>query len=124
MRGVGLVLVTACGQPPIERVLGVSEQVLDVQIRAVVGGLHPPVHPWGTPLLPHAVLGNPHRPWQPIGERDVAHVVGELRARGPGVLAVSGHDSTPWTFEARQRAFGAGYRTMRVGDELRISGTG
>ena len=121
VRGFGLVLLTGCGHPPMERILGVTEMVLDVPIGAVVGGLHLPVHPWGTPLLPQAVLGNPHWPWQPIGERDATEVIEQIRGRGPRVVALSGHDSTPWTFEAFQQAFGDGYRTMRVGSELRIS---
>lgn len=121
VRGFGLVLLTGCGHPPMERILGVTEQVLDVPIRAVVGGLHLPVHPWGTPLVPQAVLGNPHWPWQPIGERDANEVIEQIRTRGPRIVALSGHDSTPWTFEAFRAAFGDGYRTMRVGSELRIS---
>ena len=48
-------------------------------------------------------------------------MIEQIRARGPRVVARSGHDSTPWTFAAFQRAFGDGYRTMRVGSELRIS---
>ncbi|MCZ2857482.1 MBL fold metallo-hydrolase [Blastococcus sp. VKM Ac-2987] len=121
VRGFGLVVLTGCGHPPMERILGVTEQVLDVPIRAVVGGLHLPVHPWGTPFVPQAVLGNPHWPWQPIGERDAADVIEQIGARGPRVVALSGHDSTPWTFDAFRQAFGDGYRTMRVGSELRIS---
>lgn len=124
VRGFGLVVLTGCGHPPIERILGLTEQVLDVPIRAVVGGLHLPVHPLGTPLIPQALLGNPHWPWRPVGERDVAHVIEEVRTRGPRVVALSSHDSTPWTFEALGRAFGDGYRTMRVGDELRIGADG
>jgi hypothetical protein len=58
----------------------VTEQVLDVPIWAVVGGLHLPVHAARTPLVPQAVLGNPHTPWQPI--------------------------STPWTYDAFRRRFG------------------
>lgn len=118
VRGFGLVVVTGCGHPPIERILGLTERVLDVPVRAVVGGLHLPVHAWGTPLVPQAVLGNPHWPWQPIGESDAAHVIEELRARGPRLVALSGHDSTPWTFAAFERAFGDRYRTLRVGEPL------
>ena len=74
--------------------------------------------------MPQAVLGNPHWPWQPIGERDAHEVIEQIRARGPRVVALSGHDSTPWTFEAFRSAFGDGYSTMRVGTELRSAPTG
>jgi len=121
VRGFGLVLITGCGHPPIERMLGVAEHVLDVPIRAVVGGLHLPVHAAGTPLVPQAVLGNPHPPWRPIGERDAAHVLDEIEARGPRLIALSGHDSTPWTYDAFARRFGDRYRTLRAGEELKIS---
>lgn len=121
VRGVGLVLISGCGHPPIERILGITEQVLDVPIQAVVGGLHLPVHAAGTPLVPQAVLGNPYPPWRPIGERDVAHVLDEIEARGPKVIALSGHDSTPWTYDAFARRFGARYRTLRVGEQLTIN---
>jgi hypothetical protein len=36
------------------------------------------------------------------------------------MIAVSSHDSTPWTFGAFERSFGELYRTLRVGDELLI----
>jgi 7,8-dihydropterin-6-yl-methyl-4-(beta-D-ribofuranosyl)aminobenzene 5'-phosphate synthase len=119
--GFGLVLISGCGHPRIEQILGVTERVLDVPIRAVVGGLHLPVHAAGTPLVPQAVLGNPHPPWQPISERDAEHVLQEIEARGPRLVALSGHDSTPWTYGAFTRRLGDRYRTLRVGEELRVT---
>jgi 7,8-dihydropterin-6-yl-methyl-4-(beta-D-ribofuranosyl)aminobenzene 5'-phosphate synthase len=123
VRGFGLVLISGCGHPRIEQILGVTERVLDVPIRAVVGGLHLPVHAAGTPLVPQAILGNPHPPWQPISEHDAEHVIEEIQARGPQLVALSGHDSTPWTYRAFGRAFGDRYRTLRTGEELRITAT-
>jgi 7,8-dihydropterin-6-yl-methyl-4-(beta-D-ribofuranosyl)aminobenzene 5'-phosphate synthase len=120
VRGFGLVLISGCGHPPVERILGVAEQVLDVPVRAVVGGLHLPVHPVGTPLVPQAILGSPYPPWRPVGEADAAHVLDEITARGPLVVALSGHDSTPWTYREFRRCLGDRYRTLRVGEELRI----
>jgi 7,8-dihydropterin-6-yl-methyl-4-(beta-D-ribofuranosyl)aminobenzene 5'-phosphate synthase len=67
VRGFGLVLVSGCGHPGIERLLAVTERVLDVPIKAVVGGLHLPVHPIGTPLLLQVMVGNLNWPWKPIG---------------------------------------------------------
>lgn len=124
VRGFGLVLISGCGHPRIEQILGVTEHVLDVPIRAVVGGLHLPVHATGTPLVLPAILGNPHPPWQPISEHDAEHVLAEIDARGPKLIALSSHDSTPWTYGAFARRFGDRYRTLRAGEELRITAAG
>jgi hypothetical protein len=41
-----------------------------------------------------------------------------------GYVALSGHDSTPWTYDAFSRRFGDRYRTLRAGEELRITAAG
>jgi 7,8-dihydropterin-6-yl-methyl-4-(beta-D-ribofuranosyl)aminobenzene 5'-phosphate synthase len=124
VRGFGLVLISGCGHPGIERMLAVAERVLDVPIKAVVGGLHLPVHALGTPLLMQSTLGNPNPPWRPIGERDVEEAIAEISARGPRLVAVSSHDSTAWTYDAFGQAFADRYRTLRVGEEIVVSAAG
>jgi len=121
VRGRGLVLITGCGHPAIERTLAAAEMVVDAPVYAVVGGLHLPVHPNGTPLLPQAVLGNPNWPWRPINEDDVRSVIRSIRERGPGLVALSGHDSSPWTLDAFADAFDERYLTVRVGEEIAIT---
>jgi 7,8-dihydropterin-6-yl-methyl-4-(beta-D-ribofuranosyl)aminobenzene 5'-phosphate synthase len=121
VRGFGLVLVSGCGHPSIERMLAATERVLDVPIKAVVGGLHLPVHPRDPTSIVQSVVGSPYWPWKIIGEEDVRGAIDVLRERGPRIVALSGHDSTPWTYEAMAQAFGDGYRTLRVGEELTIA---
>jgi 7,8-dihydropterin-6-yl-methyl-4-(beta-D-ribofuranosyl)aminobenzene 5'-phosphate synthase len=121
VKGFGLVLVSGCGHPRIEQTLSACEQALGLPIKAVVGGLHLPVHPVGTPLLSQAVLGSPYWPWHSIGEGDARAVIGAIAQVGPSIVALSGHDSTDWTFNAFHEAFGDGYRTLRVGEPLVIS---
>ena len=121
VRGFGLVVITGCGHPEIERTLAAAEQVVDAPVRAVMGGLHLPVHPMGTPLLPQAVLGNPNWPWRPISEDDARAVIQSIQDRGPHMVALSGHDSTQWTIDAFGHAFGDRYRTLRVGEEVLIT---
>lgn len=120
VRGRGLVLVTGCGHPEIERMLAAAEKVVDAPVHAVIGGLHLPVHPAGTPLMPQAVLGNPNWPWRPIDEEDARTVIRAIEEQGPGLVALSGHDSTQWTIDAFGAAFGNRYRTLRVGEEIVI----
>jgi hypothetical protein len=95
VRGFGLVLVSAGGRPPVERTLGVAEHALDLPIQGVIGGFHLPVHPLGNQLISQAILGSPHPPWRLVGERDAAAVMDAIAQRGPRVVALSGHDSTP-----------------------------
>jgi 7,8-dihydropterin-6-yl-methyl-4-(beta-D-ribofuranosyl)aminobenzene 5'-phosphate synthase len=121
VRGRGLVLITGCGHPEIELTLAGAEKVVDAPVYGVVGGLHLPVHPIGTPLLPQAVLGNPNWPWHPINEDDARSVIHSIQERGPGLIALSGHDSTQWTLDAFGHAFGDRYRTLRVGEEIVIA---
>jgi 7,8-dihydropterin-6-yl-methyl-4-(beta-D-ribofuranosyl)aminobenzene 5'-phosphate synthase len=120
VRGRGLVLITGCGHPEIERTLAVAERIVDAPVHAVVGGLHLPVHAMGTPLIPQAVLGSPKWPWQPIDEDDARAVIETIRARGPELVALSGHDSTPWTIAAFDEAFGERHRALRVGEDVVI----
>lgn len=124
VRGRGLVLITGCGHPEIERILAAAEKVVDAPVYAVVGGLHLPIHPIGTSLLPQAVLGNSNWPWRPINEDDARSVIQSIRERGPDLVALSGHDSTPWTLDAFGQAFGDRYRTLRVGEEIVLTAAG
>lgn len=124
VRGFGLVLVSGCGHPPVERTLAVAERALDVPIQGVIGGFHLPVHPLGTPLIPQAVLGSPHPPWRPVDERDAAAVMDAIAQRVPRVVALSGHDSTPWAGRQFASRFGGAYRLLRAGEELRITAAG
>lgn len=120
VRDRGLVLITGCGHPPIERTLAAAERVVQAPVHAVIGGLHLPLHPGGTPLLPQAVLGNPNWPWRPINEADARAVLQAIRQHGPALVALSGHDSTPWTLDSFADVLGEAYRTLRVGEAITV----
>jgi 7,8-dihydropterin-6-yl-methyl-4-(beta-D-ribofuranosyl)aminobenzene 5'-phosphate synthase len=120
VRGRGLVLVSGCGHPEIELVLAAAERIVEAPIYAVIGGLHLPVRAMGTPLVPQAVLGNPNWPWRPINEADAHAVIASISERAPALVALSGHDSTPWTLTAFADAFGERFRPLRVGEEIQI----
>ena len=120
VRGRGLVLVSGCGHPAIESVLGAAERIVEMPIHGVVGGLHLPVHGMGSGFIPQAVLGNPNWPWRPISEADARRAIASILERGPELVALSGHDSTPWTMTAFGDAFGERFRPLRVGEEILI----
>lgn len=121
VRGRGLVVLTGCGHPAIERTLAAVERIVQMPVYAVVGGLHLPVHAWGTALIPAATVGTPNWPWQPVSESQARSTIEAIRARGPGLVALSTHDSTPWTINSFKQVFGERYRTLRVGEETIIA---
>jgi 7,8-dihydropterin-6-yl-methyl-4-(beta-D-ribofuranosyl)aminobenzene 5'-phosphate synthase len=121
VRGVGLVLVSGCGHPGAAAMVNLGQQVLEVPLHGVIGGLHLPVHPWPR-HLPQALTGSPRPPWQPLSDPDTDEAVTQLRAAGASLVAVSGHDSTPHTMGRFAAAFGAGFCEVQVGDEIRIQG--
>jgi hypothetical protein len=45
-----------------------------------------------------------------------------LRTAGASLVAVSGHDSTPYTMRRFAAAFGPGFRQVQVGEEIRVDG--
>lgn len=120
VRGRGLVVVSGCGHPAIESVLAATERIVDAPIYGVIGGLHLPVHGMRNGFIPQAVFGNPNWPWRPISEADARKVIASISERGPGLVALSGHDSTPWTMTAFGNAFGERFQPLRVGQEIQI----
>jgi len=121
VRGVGLVLVSGCGHPGTAAMLDLAQQVLEVPLHGVIGGLHLPVHPWPR-HLPQALTGSPRPPWRPLSDPDIDVAVARLQAAGVSLVAVSEHDSTPYTMRRFASAFRAGFREVQVGDEIRVQG--
>jgi 7,8-dihydropterin-6-yl-methyl-4-(beta-D-ribofuranosyl)aminobenzene 5'-phosphate synthase len=117
--GVGLVLVSGCGHPGAAAMLNLVQEVLDVPLHGVIGGLHLPVRPWPR-HLPQALTGSPRPPWRPLSDPDIDLAVTRLRTAGASLVAVSGHDSTPHTMRRFAAAFGPGFREVQVGDEIRV----
>ena len=120
VRGVGLVLVSGCGHPGTTAMLDLVQEVLELPLHGVIGGLHLPVHPWPR-HLPQALTGSPRPPWQPLSDPDIDAAVTRLRAAGASLVAVSGHDSTPYTMGRFAAAF-PGFREVQVGEEIRVDG--
>jgi 7,8-dihydropterin-6-yl-methyl-4-(beta-D-ribofuranosyl)aminobenzene 5'-phosphate synthase len=107
--------------PGVAVTLAGAERIVDAPVYGVIGGLHLPVHAMGTPLLPQAILGSPKWPWKPIDEADARAVIETIHARGPQLVALSGHDSTPWTLAAFDEAFGDRHQALRVGEQLTVA---
>lgn len=93
------------------------DTLVEAPLHAVVGGLHLPVHG----LFPQDFIGGARWPWQHTTEGDVAEAIEALRMRDPQLVAISPHDSSQWTLDRFAEAFNDRYRTINVGEEIRIT---
>jgi 7,8-dihydropterin-6-yl-methyl-4-(beta-D-ribofuranosyl)aminobenzene 5'-phosphate synthase len=98
--GRGVVLITGCGHPTLERIVARAEALLEEPVVGVVGGLH----------------------YEGATAETVAGHVAFLAARDPQLVALSPHDSAPEAIAAFREAFPAAYREIRVGEAITFGG--
>lgn len=98
--GHGLVLITGCGHPGLERLIERAESLYNEQIVGIVGGLH--------------FLNTATDKLQPQIEF--------LQSRQPELelVALSPHDSGPDALAAFERAFSSGYHILKVGEAIQF----
>ena len=96
--GKGLVLITGCGHPTLERIVARAETLFDQPVVGIVGGLHYE-NLDGDELTPHIEF---------------------LAERNPQMVALSPHDNGPQAIEAFRQAFPTAYQYIRVGQAIRF----
>jgi 7,8-dihydropterin-6-yl-methyl-4-(beta-D-ribofuranosyl)aminobenzene 5'-phosphate synthase len=96
---LGVVLISGCGHPGLERMLERARALYDAPIAAVLGGLH----------------------YRDANEARVARDIELLKGLGVAIVGLSPHDSTPRAIEAMRSAFGSGYLEIEVGREIRLA---
>lgn len=98
--GRGLVLITGCGHPGLERLVERAESLYGQPVVGVVGGLH---------------YGN-------VTTAEVQPRIQFLQSRPISLLALSPHDSGPEALAAFESAFPGVYRTLKVGGAIHFPG--
>jgi 7,8-dihydropterin-6-yl-methyl-4-(beta-D-ribofuranosyl)aminobenzene 5'-phosphate synthase len=96
--GKGLVLITGCGHPTLERLVERAERLYGSPVVGVVGGLH----------------------YEGASAEDVQPHIAFLQSRHPILVALSSHDSSTEALAAFEAAFGKTYHSLRVGEMVRI----
>jgi len=91
--GHGLVLITGCGHPGLERLVERAESLYGEQVVGVVGGLHS-LNATAEELQPQIQF---------------------LQSRRVSLVALSPHDSGPDALAAFENAFPGAYHTLKVG---------
>ena len=94
----GLVVITGCGHPTMERLVERAESLYSVPVVGVAGGLH----------------------YEGAETEDVLPHIQFLLDRKIKLVALSAHDSSPQALEAFQSAFPNIYHTLQVGESIQF----
>lgn len=95
---VGVILITGCGHPGLERMVRTAEQALGQPVAGIVGGLH-------------------------YGDRVTAAVesgIAQLQERNAALVALSPHDTGPAGLAAFAAAFPHVYHPIAVGEAIEV----
>lgn len=96
--GEGLVLITGCGHPTLEKLVERAEVLYSLPVVGVVGGLH----------------------YEDATTEDVQPHIEFLEPRQLKLVALSPHDSSPQALEAFQSAFPEAYQVIQVGERIQF----
>ena len=95
---VGVILITGCGHPGLERMVRTAEQVLGQPVAGIVGGLH-----YGDQVTAAVESG-----------------IAQLQERNVALVALSPHDTGPAGLAAFAAAFPPVYHPIAVGDAIEV----
>ncbi len=96
--GQGLVLITGCGHPTLERLVARAEALYGQPVIGVVGGLH----------------------YLEADAQTLAAHIQFLQSRQPRLVALSPHDSGPGVLAAFRSAFPQAYQEVSIGSAIQF----
>ena len=94
--GEGLVMITGCGHPTLEKLVLRAEALFREPVVGVVGGLH----------------------YEKVSAENVQPHIQFLEPRQPKLIALSPHDSSPEVVEAFHSSFSSAYRFIKIGEAI------
>ena len=98
VEGQGLVVITGCGHPTIEKITARAGSLFDLPVAGVVGGLH----------------------YEGLSEKDIRAHIDFLRPFSPRLVALSPHDNGELAISLFQQAFPGAYQYLRVGEAIHL----
>lgn len=125
VRNRGIVLIVGCGHQTLPRILERASALFSEPVYGIVGGLHYPVPEGRGRLLGldvQRLLASGEGPLDPLSEAQVREEIALLKQHSPGLVGLSGHDSSDEVIEWFREAFGPAHRNVRVGEWIEISG--
>ena len=96
VKGEGLVLISGCGHPTLERMVERAESLYGQPVIGMVGGLH----------------------YENINPEELQTHIQFLQPRQPKLIALSPHDSSPQAIAAFKESFPGAYQAISVGKTI------
>ena len=96
VKGEGLVLISGCGHPTLERMVERAESLYGQPVIGMVGGLH----------------------YENINPEELQTHIQFLQPRQPKLIALSPHDSSPQAIAAFKESFPDAYQAISVGKTI------
>lgn len=124
VQGKGLVVIVGCGHQGLQRIINRVEDLFDIPIYGIIGGLHYPISKSRIVMggLPGQMLvGTGKPPWNPPNRDDLRKAMEYLKARSPKLVALSAHDSCDKSIEFFEQSFQEAYTHIRVGKSITIA---
>lgn len=120
VEGKGIVLVVGCGHQSVEKLLRRVEELFDIPLYGVIGGLHYPVTASRMKFNIQRIFGTGKLPWQRITKSETERALSRLLEKDLNVVGISAHDSCDWTINLFRDVFKERYREIQVGEEIVI----
>lgn len=126
VEGKGIVLIVGCGHQSIQKIIDRTEELFDIPIYGIIGGLHLPIpkfpdlEDWmGLPFYKFIMTRRPI--WEPWNKDDVSNAINYLKKRNIKLISISPHDSSDESIEAFRTEFGDIYVDLRVGKRINVT---
>ena len=114
----GIVLVVGCGHQTIQRIIERTKALFNEPIYAVFGGLHLPVNGKTFFSKIQYIVGSDYAPPNGLKEKDVFEAISSIKAENVQLVGLSPHDSSAWSIQQFEEAFGNNYVDIKVGKEI------
>lgn len=120
VEGKGIVLIVGCGHQKIERIIKRAEDLFDIPIYGIIGGLHYPVTVSRMKFNIQRMFGTGKLPWQRITKSEVETSLASLIKKNLSIIGLSPHDSCDWTLNLFKKALGSKYQDIKVGKKINL----
>jgi len=116
----GVVIVSGCGHQSVDKILQRFDQLFDVPLYGVLGGLHYPIKEGRniTSIHRYVVVGK--LPWEQLTSEEVREKCELLKARNVKLVGLSAHDSSDESILVFKQEFPDRYVDIKVGKTILI----